>query len=457
MIAKTVDTVQTQYDGWKAGCARRCITPEKPIWLYGYAGRPRFQPSRGVLSDLYADAVVLQTGDNKPAIVVTLDLCVLRKPLAEALISRIEQATGIERERIIVNVSHTHSGPALDQEDLAGRMPMNEAERAVVTEYTHWMQAQVAAVAAAAFADLKPSVLRYGFGKTDIMKNRRNLDDTGQWQKMRANPEGPVDPRVPVLRIDDTNDRPRVVLFGCACHNVTLDQNNLLISADYAGFARTAIERTLPECQATFITGCGADANTEPRGGDRQAEFAVEHGETLAKDVLQVVDGDLEPVSPTLDCADCAIELPLQAFLDRADLEKRAESKPEWKNMNARRMLNTLHNDEPLPESYTTYISCWQLGDTVTFLGLPGEVVSEYALRIGDELGSRRIWVAGYSNEVFGYLPSRQILQEGGYETRGLMPPALGYFAPEVEEVVVASAVTLARQLQRVRASATRS
>ena len=40
----------------------------------------------------------------------------------------------------------------------------------------------------------------------------------------------------------------------------------------------------------------------------------------------------------------------------------------------------------------------------------------DYSLRLKQELGSDRIWVAGYSNDVLAYIPSRRVLLEGGYE-----------------------------------------
>lgn len=32
-------------DALRVGLARVCITPEKPLWLHGYASQPRFRPS----------------------------------------------------------------------------------------------------------------------------------------------------------------------------------------------------------------------------------------------------------------------------------------------------------------------------------------------------------------------------------------------------------------------------
>ena len=45
----------------------------------------------------------------------------------------------------------------------------------------------------------------------------------------------------------------------------------------------------------------------------------------------------------------------------------------------------------------------------------------DYSLRIQQELARDRSWVAGYSNDVMAYIPSRRVLMEGGYEGESAM------------------------------------
>jgi hypothetical protein len=60
-----------------------------------------------------------------------------------------------------------------------------------------------------------------------------------------------------------------------------------------------------------------------------------------------------------------------------------------------------------------------------------------------------RLWVAGYSNDVFGYIPSARVLSEGGYEPYSSMlygtRPAP--FAPEAEDIIVGKVHELRRSL----------
>ncbi len=60
-------------------------------------------------------------------------------------------------------------------------------------------------------------------------------------------------------------------------------------------------------------------------------------------------------------------------------------------------------------------------------------------MRLKRELGAEKLWVAGYSNDVFAYIPSRRVLEEGGYEASGAMIYYLqpGPFTPSVEETII--------------------
>ena len=67
------------------------------------------------------------------------------------------------------------------------------------------------------------------------------------------------------------------------------------------------------------------------------------------------------------------------------------------------------------------------------------------------------MWVAGYSNDVFGYVPSLRVLREGGYEGGDAMiyygRPAP--FTDEVEELIVARGRRLMASAVMRRDSAT--
>jgi hypothetical protein len=84
-------------------------------------------------------------------------------------------------------------------------------------------------------------------------------------------------------------------------------------------------------------------------------------------------------------------------------------------------------------------VQAWRLGADLTFVTLGGEVVVDYALRLKSEHGTDKTWVAGYTNDVMAYIPSRRVLAEGGYEGGG----AMVYYSlpspwkPTIEEAII--------------------
>jgi hypothetical protein len=88
---------------------------------------------------------------------------------------------------------------------------------------------------------------------------------------------------------------------------------------------------------------------------------------------------------------------------------------------------------------YPYPVQVWQFGSDLTLIPMAGEVVVDYALRLKRELGPERVWVAGYCNDVFAYIPSLRVLREGGYEGAGAMiyygQP--GPFDETVEETII--------------------
>jgi hypothetical protein len=425
---------------WKVGLAQRKITPERPMLLSGYANRTR--PFTKVTADLYVKALVLEDRQGQRAVLVTSDLLGLPAAVAEPICERIQKKTGIPRARILLNSSHTHAGPQLGLTVPPEQAPgAGEVLRTV--EYTRQLQDQVVAVVVDAAAKVQPARLSWGGGVVHFVMNRREFTPRGVI--LGVNPRGLADRSVPVLRVD-VDGKLRAVLFGAAVHGTTLDGNNYELCGDYAGFAQANIQERHPQVQAMFFLGCAGDANPYPRG---TMDLARQHGRSLADEVCRVLDGKLRPVAGPLKIAFDHVDLPLEASLTRAELEKLAADRQSARKWAAAEMLARLDKGEKLPAHYTCPVTVWQFGQDLTLVGLPGELVLDYLTRFEKTFGPNKLWVAAYCNDVFGYLPSARVLAEGGYETRGLYTGGVGLFRPTAEEVLVQKVHDLARKAGR--------
>src|SRR3954462_2149966 len=95
---------------WKAGAAAVDITPEGPGWMAGYASRKK--PSEGVSQKLYAKALALEDYAGSRLVMVTMDLIGVPRAVREGVERQAKEKYHLRPEEILLNASHTHSGPA---------------------------------------------------------------------------------------------------------------------------------------------------------------------------------------------------------------------------------------------------------------------------------------------------------------------------------------------------------
>src|SRR5438445_4096365 len=118
---------------WKAGVAAITITPEKPMWLSGYAGRNK--PAEGTLSDLHAKALVLEDPAGTRAVVITMDLVGISREFSTAVCEELEKKYRLPRAAILLSASHTHSGP-VTRGNLAAMYSLDEVQTRLIQQYS---------------------------------------------------------------------------------------------------------------------------------------------------------------------------------------------------------------------------------------------------------------------------------------------------------------------------------
>jgi hypothetical protein len=421
-------------ESWKAGVAKRPITPEVPMWMAGYAHRDH--PAEGKLTDLWTKALCLEDAEGQRSVLVTLDLVGIDRELSRAICKRLERDYKLSREQIALCTSHTHTGPVVGKNLQSMHYALlDDAQRRLVERYSDRLIDEVVEVVGAAINRAEAADLSWGNGSATFAVNRRNNPETKVPElKAAGRLTGPVDHDVPVLAVRSREGQLRAVVFGYACHATTLSFYQW--SGDYPGFAQLKLEQDLPGCTALFWAGCGGDQNPLPR---REVALAEQYGDQLATAVKQTLEGNLKPIAPHVQRAYQEIDLPLATLPTSDELQVQSTDENIYVATRAKLLLAEIAQDRPLTPTYPYPISTWRLGDEVRWVFLGGEVVVDYALRLKAELDGTRTWVAGYSNDVMAYIPSRRVLSEGGYEGGGAMvyyglPTS---WAPEVEDRIV--------------------
>lgn len=399
---------------WKAGFARATITPERFIWMAGYGARDR--PAEGKLTDLYAKAVALEDEAGTKIVIVTMDLIGVSKGMRLRIAAEVEKQHGLGPESLLLNASHTHTGPEIYRKlDLPDEKALESTKTRDAWEFTSGLEKTVVRLVGEALAAMEPARLTWNEARCGFSMNRRrnyDLPEDHPNAKRGPNPEGPVDQAVPALRVEAEDGRPLGVLFGYACHTTCLAGYEW--SGDYAGFAQAYLEEFRPGFTAQFMAGCGGDQNPYPRRsgvvpGISDVMLTQQHGRSLSNAVEMAFATHPKPVTAPLKTAYGEV---------------------------------TVDFDKPGRESHEYPVQVVRFGDSLTLVALGSEVVVDYSLRLKKELaGEAGIWVAGYSNDYTGYVPSVRIQEEGGYEA------ATGY-ARTTEERIIAKVHELYQGLE---------
>jgi hypothetical protein len=284
---------------------------------------------------------------------------------------------------------------------------MSPKDWGAVTAYTAELTDKIVSIIGEAVSNL--ALARLGFGTTWASFGvHRRMPGGRTWGPNYA---GPADHDVPVLRVESPDGKLRAVLFGYACHNSSLGIYRF--HGDYAGSAQKWLEERYPGAVALFMMGCGGDVKPYPNGSQ---DLTESYGVMLGAAVDACMKKPLKPVNGSIRAVFDTVPLTFAPPPGREQLQERLKTGRPLMKRHAEAMLKILDRDGRLPSTYPYPLQAWRFGKDLTLVAMAGEVVSEYALRLKKEAGPEPLWIAAYSNDVFAYIPSRRILDEGGYE-----------------------------------------
>lgn len=388
------------------GAARILINPTTPIRLSGFASRSNLPEATEVQLDLYAQAAAFGIGADT-TLLIAVDSTNIPKSVADAVTASISANHGIALERIVIASTHSHSAPHVNRpSNLFAARPLTPIEQEHVDQYTSQLISWLKQVASDALSNRSAGhQLAWGQGSVDFGNNRREM------------PIAPNDHDLPVMCVTDADGTIRGILTSYATHGTTLDPSDNLISGDWPGYAREAIQFLYPEAVVLVTLGAAGDSNPDPRG---DVAHARNYGQAVATEVQRLIDHKLmTPVSSSISAA-------------RGEVELQFATEREPGDPPSARLA-------PAPGSHMYGVSSWTFGNDLAMIFLEGEATVDYSLRLKSELDRERLWVNAYCNNVQGYIPSERILYEGGYEPDGssysyVLP---GRFAHGLEEKII--------------------
>ncbi len=411
---------------WKAGVARKTITPSTSVWMGGYASRT--SPSEGAVHDLWAKALALEDAKGLRSVLVTLDLVAIPKDFSDKLRDKIKKTYGLEKAQIILNCSHTHSGPVVGRA-LHYIYPMKTGDWHKVDEYTGELEEMLFELVGESMKNMKPAKIYTQNGITRFQVNRRNNKEnelTGT-----TSLKGPNDYAVPVMKVEGTDGNPIAIVFGYACHPTTLSMNRF--SGDYPGFAQIELEKMYPGATALFFQGVGADQNPLPR---RTIPLAKQYGKQLAAAVESVLSGEMKPQESRLRVKYKEVDIPLAQPLTIEQMQEVA-NRNDFEGRWAKGTIAEYKKEGSFIKTYPYPIQYWKLGNQSLFV-MGGEVLVSYGIQLKEWYG-QDIFVMAYANDVMGYIPSAKVIEEGGYEgdTAHRVYGLPAKWDPKIEDIIL--------------------
>ncbi len=478
---------------FRAGAAACVVDPPLGLPMAGVVRREG--PATSRLGPLEVTAAAFSCGATR-VILCGVDTVGIQAPEADELRARVALATGANPAGILLNWNHTHHAPPGGRSAsgmLGERDPIPSRE---VLAYIDYLHARIVEACRLASQRLEPARIRWGLGRLDAAINRRQRDPDGKVRRIGWNPDGLVDPSVPVLQALRPDDSAIATVVSYGCHTVTTGIEYLGYSPDYPGPLRDYIRQaTGGEC--VFLQGAGG--NIMPRiafegtdGAMRrlgvrlgvEATHAIADRPAWAGRLKEIAFGSgtglalfrwerLEEPAPKLAACEEEVEfplLPLPTLEEIAALIKKSEHEIDeaakkgategelrvlrFHGVNwARRIEQELRSGHPRT-SVRGSIHAVRIGDGAIVTG-PGEVFTEIGMAVKERSPADVTLYAGYTNGVVSYLPTAAEYPLGGYETVYANKPfgLPSQVAPDCERILVETGVRLVRSLFPERAS----
>lgn len=418
----------------KIGFSRIDITPDIGLDIAGYYVK---RIADGILDPLYANAIAFECGDDR-AVMIALDNLGIKQEILKKYREKVTAATGVALEGVFISCTHTHTAPSAKAEVSDD-----------VDAYIELLAGLVVEAAKSALADLKTAKMGYGKGAAPniaFVRRFRMKDGSIKTNPGVNNPDivapvGDVDESVSVLRFDRENAE-SVVLVSFGCHPDVV--GGCKYSADWPGFVRSTVEKTLDGVKCLFFNGAEGDinhVNVHPTGGflngtfmdfddvSRGYDHARYMGRVITGGVLQAFDKVQYIDVDSIKCANKIMNVPSN--------KPSAEELPEAHRINdlhvsgrdselpySGMMLTTVVAEaarmvrlENAPDAFDMTLSGIKIGD-VAIVGIPGEPFLGIGKGIKEAGGYGMIVPLACSNGYEGYFPMRDSYDEGGYEAR---------------------------------------
>jgi hypothetical protein len=403
-----------QQPGFRAAVVKSDITPENSQYLIGYQERK----STGIHDRIYHRIVVMDDGKTQ-FVLVSTDICILSPVEYDKVAGRLKDLFGIDPVNFWWSTTHTHSAPEVGTPGIY-RIYMGERNRHEVDmEYTGLVEKKLIDGVREARQKLSSAKLGAGWGFSQANINRRAIDADGK-ASLGLNPDGPVDRKIGLLRIEKVDGSLMALIANYPIHGTVMSGSHLEISGDAPGIVSEYVEQ---KTGAPLIFINGAAGNLAPiysvypnPGAGHLGEFRVLLGDRIIEANRKSFDMtgrvSLEPGS-------LIVETPRKTGMDWP---------PDCSNYS--RTTGSGTNLVKLPVRFL------KINDDIAIWSAPLELFCEMSNEVRDRSSFPFTFYFGYTNGWFGYLVAEPEYKHGGYE------PGVSPFTPAADKILTRSVIS---------------
>lgn len=415
--------------GLHVGFGRENVMPDTITNAHLGGDDDPFRKATGMLDYLTVTCIALKDGNGEPVLVYSIDFNNSKDNWVAPIRTAISEEIGIAENRILIAATHTHSGVSMSYEWNG------------LGQYKSKVQSAMTKAAQTALADLGICELYYG--NTDAgdllnVRHYRMADGTVKSSGLSVDQpdivEHPAeeDGELQVIRFDREEGKKDVVLV-CFNPHTTFNGNvkKTELSADFPGPLRDYIEAQGDYQAAYFIGDGGNQAPTSYLSSeDHGFNDYKSYGQELGRRVIEMLPGLTKSEST-------ALSLNSRTFTGKSNKEK-LDLLPQAKEIVAVHEAQGREASYELAASYGIYqhveayaivrraraeetlsmnLAVMALGDQLSMLFAPYEMVSESGSAIRANTPYDMTFLATCANGGLGYLPSLAACEYGCYES----------------------------------------
>lgn len=395
------------------------ITPTRPLTM-GSGPSVDQVISRSVADEpLEANILFLRNphDEKEQCLLVSLDLLYPGDRIRSAI---THAAPFLSPEQILVAASHTHRAPMT----CTTRPSLGEVDEDYISDLCQRLTAAIKNSYTS--GPWTPVYLRIGQAQAQHSINRRLFKRFFLAKRPKLNylanapnPEGPTDETVTAAEFCTEDGQAAALIWNYACHPVSHPED-FAYSAHYPGVVRTFLREKNPDLPVIFLQGFSG--NTRPR--------ASAHVHNPKEILRRIVSG------PLFDTMTWPSYRKWTHSLHGVVLQALSDARsPSSSSLRARRITCPAN----AVATYSPAITFQRLsiGESLTLIGVSGEPVAEYALAIRRMNSDRSIMCVGCIDEPAGYIPTDQMIDEGGYESdRSRIHFGVGDYFPNYQKTI---------------------